>query len=316
MKCFVAFDTSCYTTSVAIMDENGFLLADCRRLLRVAQGKRGLAQSEMVFQHTRNIAELFEEAMKAVKAPLYIAGVGVSAKPRPLPESYMPAFLVGLSHAVVLGNVLGVPVYQTSHQEGHIYAGVWSSGNPAIDEFIALQFSGGTSEILRVQNFLVEPVIEQIGGSVDLNAGQFIDRVGVALGLGFPAGPKLEELAATCIGDVPTIPSVVRDLAISFSGPETGAQRLVAQGTSPPAVAAAVQACVARTVVKVLTNATVRDNIKDVLITGGVMSNAYIREYVVDKLARKGIKIYIPEAAYSADNAVGVAYIAKITAER
>ncbi|MBR0324960.1 MAG: O-sialoglycoprotein endopeptidase, partial [Selenomonadales bacterium] len=60
MKYYVGIDTSCYTTSVALLDEDGNRVADNRRILAVKEGKRGLAQSEMVFQHMRNLPELWE----------------------------------------------------------------------------------------------------------------------------------------------------------------------------------------------------------------------------------------------------------------
>ena len=89
----LGLDTSCYTTSAALMDRQGNLLGDQRRLLTVKPGRRGLAQSEMVYQHTRNLPDLLEALELDGRR---IAAIGVSAKPRPREDSYMPAFLVGL----------------------------------------------------------------------------------------------------------------------------------------------------------------------------------------------------------------------------
>jgi len=92
----LGLDTSCYTTSVALMDLQGRLAADERQVLEVRQGRKGLAQSEMVFQHTRNLPMLIERLPLAGFA---IKGVSVSARPRPLADSYMPAFLAGYGMA-------------------------------------------------------------------------------------------------------------------------------------------------------------------------------------------------------------------------
>lgn len=92
MRVTVGIDTSCYTTSVALLDDAGRLVADVRRPLAVKEGGRGLAQSEMVYQHTRNLPEVFEAAVGKVSGPLEIMAVGAAAQPRPLPESFMPAF--------------------------------------------------------------------------------------------------------------------------------------------------------------------------------------------------------------------------------
>lgn len=90
---YLGIDTSCYTTSVALIGREGGLVGEARRILQVKPGCRGLQQSEMVFQHTRNLPILLEEVLKK---PLKVIGIGVSARPRPLEDSYMPAFLVGL----------------------------------------------------------------------------------------------------------------------------------------------------------------------------------------------------------------------------
>ena len=86
---YLGIDTSCYTTSVALIGREGGLVGEARRILQVKPGCRGLQQSEMVFQHTRNLPILLEEVLKK---PLKVIGIGVSARPRPLEDSYMPAF--------------------------------------------------------------------------------------------------------------------------------------------------------------------------------------------------------------------------------
>lgn len=80
MNYVLGIDTSCYTTSVAILDEQGQLISDCRRILQVKTGGRGLRQSEMVFQHTRGLPELFAEACLPLGKPAFKA-IGVSAFP-------------------------------------------------------------------------------------------------------------------------------------------------------------------------------------------------------------------------------------------
>ncbi|WP_288274509.1 hypothetical protein [uncultured Acidaminococcus sp.] len=135
----LGLDTSCYTTSAALMDLHGHLLGDQRRLLRVKPGHRGLAQSEMVFQHTRNLPDLLEALdLSGVQ----VKAIGVSAKPRPREESYMPAFLVGLGMARSLGKLMGLPVHRFTHQHNHMFAGLWSVGKPAPDRFLLVHISG------------------------------------------------------------------------------------------------------------------------------------------------------------------------------
>ena len=195
-KGYLGIDTSCYTTSVAVIGEDGSLLSEARQILSVKPGRCGLQQSEMVFQHTRNLPLLMERALQRDDIEIY--GVGVSCCPRPIADSYMPAFLAGVSAAKSIAAVSKIPFYTISHQENHMEAGMWSAGGPEAERFLMLHASGGTTDMLLAQKEADgRYLLEQIGGSMDLHAGQFIDRVGVALGLQFPTGPELEKLAET-----------------------------------------------------------------------------------------------------------------------
>ena len=96
------------------------------RLLPVEKGHLGLRQSEAVFHHTRALPEIIGEA---VKDGAKIDAVAVSSRPRDVEGSYMPCFLAGLSTAKSIGAVCGVPVYEFSHQSGHIAAAAYGAGD-------------------------------------------------------------------------------------------------------------------------------------------------------------------------------------------
>lgn len=309
MSSFVlGLDTSCYTTSLAIMDDNGRLIADERELLRVKSGSRGLSQSEMVFQHTRNLPRLFEKACAKFDYPINFRAIGVSTCPRPVPNSYMPAFLVGAGFAGALAATNKVKLSEVSHQEGHIFAGIWSADGPKNDEFLVVHISGGTTELLKVEKNSRRFFIELLGGTKDLNAGQMIDRIGVALGLPFPAGAHLEKMAELNTEVPADIPISVKGLNISFSGPETHAIRLVKSGLIPEAIAEGVQLCVGKSLSKLIKNAVSKTGLTEVLLVGGVSSNQYIRNYILEKMNDIHVALYFPDKKYSSDNAVGVAF--------
>lgn len=316
MKYALGIDTSCYTTSVAMLDEQGTLVADCRRILAVKAGSRGLQQSEMVFQHTRNLPGLFAEACLTIGKPVSFRAIGVSAFPRPLPDSYMPAFLVGEGYAKVLALSQAVPLHRISHQENHIFAGIRSAGGPKPDTFLAVHLSGGTTEIVRVSPAACPSAsgrltIEILGGSLDIHAGQLVDRIGVLLGLTFPAGPQLEALAAAAGEPATHIPVTVRGASVSFAGPETYVRKLVDQGVDKRIIAAGVQLCIARAVVAMIKYAVTNTGLNDVLLVGGVMANECIRKYLITQLESTNIaQLYFPATVYSPDNATGAAYFA------
>ncbi|SDD36458.1 O-sialoglycoprotein endopeptidase [Sporomusa acidovorans] len=314
MNYVLGIDTSCYTTSVAILDENARIVADCRKILAVKPGKRGLQQSEMVFQHTRNLPDLFAQAYHEIGKTVRFKAIGVSAFPRPLPNSYMPAFLVGEGYAKVLALSHDSPLYRISHQENHILAGIRSAGGPLASRFLAVHLSGGTTEIVQVSrnNAVDDPrrmAIDILGGTLDIHAGQLVDRIGVLLGLKFPAGPQLESLAALAHGQIINIPVTVRDSSVSFAGPETYVRKLVAQGAEPATIAAGVQQCIARAVAAMIKQAHSHTGLTDVLLVGGVTANQFIRKYLTYQLEEIGcLKLYFPEPPYSPDNATGAAY--------
>lgn len=310
---YIGIDTSCYTTSLAAVAEDGRLAAEERRVLAVPPGEKGLSQGAMIFQHLQNLPELARRFF-AVLADSKVAAVAASTRPRPVEGSYMPVFTVGSTLGTALAAALGVPFWPTTHQEGHVLAGMWSAGLITQTPFLACHLSGGTSEVL-----LVEPStdgdlrLELLGGSTDLKAGQLVDRVGVLLGLSFPCGPALEELAREAEGkEEVSIPSSVDGLSFSFSGAETHARRLLEQGAAPAAVARAVERCIAKTVEKVLRRAVEETGLRDILLVGGVAANGYLRTRLNARLAHPavGARLYFASPRYSTDNAVGAALAA------
>lgn len=305
---FLGIDTSCYTTSLAVVDAQGRLLSEARKLLTVQKGERGLRQSDGVFQHVQNLPALADTVAREAGSFSQIRAVAASTRPRPADGSYMPVFTVGAAFGRSLAAIMAVPFHEVSHQEGHVLAGLWSAGVDWRD-FYALQASGGTTEILDVQ-IAHRPVVRELGGSADLHAGQFIDRVGVALGLPFPAGPQVEALAMRATGETIEAPVSVRGAKLSFSGPESHFRRvLAAGGTDPAAVARGVERCVAESLYRVLRNIIRQHGVKPVLFVGGVMANRFIRQYLTERLAGA---CAFAEARFAGDNAVGAARYAQI----
>lgn len=315
---YLGIDTSAYTTSIAMTDKDGKIIFDLRQVLKVPPGETGLAQSAAFFQHVQNLPKLLEAVPKEFWRQL--GAVGVSQKPRPVQDSYMPVFTAGSTVAQAIAVSQGVPFFQTSHQEGHLEAGWIRTGKDQAaqitqvcdaDQFLAIHISGGTTELLEVQKQSAGKMrIELLGGTTDLHAGQFVDRVGVRLGLQFPCGKQLERLAAeSAPGSDALLPSAVRGLEVSFSGVETAAARLLAQGKAKPDVARAVEGCILRTVGKLINNGIERTGIDKILIVGGVASNAYLREELKNRVNKA--QLYWAEPKFSSDNATGVALLTR-----
>lgn len=274
-------------------------------MLSVPFGGRGLRQSEGLFQHTKQLAPLLEHLFSAVERER-IGAVAVSEKPIGSDDSYMPVFLAGYMTARSVAAALGVPLIRTNHQCGHFRAAL--CGNEALlgSTFYGFHISGGTTDLALVSSDRTEPYrIDVLGTSTDLHAGQFVDRVGVALGLPFPAGRHLEELARQAERREVKLASAVRGTNCSFSGAESAAARLV--GTAPKEeIAFGVYDCLARTMTKMLRSAAAAHGARPVLLCGGVASSALLRELLTE---RYGAGLCFGRPELSADNAVGVAYI-------
>jgi N6-L-threonylcarbamoyladenine synthase len=152
--------------------------------------------------------------------------------------------------------------------------------------------------------------LTEIGGSLDLHAGQFVDRAGVALGLDFPAGPALEKLAEQHT-EIMEIPVSVHKTNVSFSGPCTWVLRQIEQNNFAANIAAGVQWGLAETFVRMIRNGAAEHQVKDVILAGGVSANRWIRNRIIEKLSRRQIKVWLPENRYSGDNASGCAAYAR-----
>ena len=295
----IGFDTSNYTTSIAYFD--GTPGVNCSQLLPVKQGELGLRQSDAVFHHTRSLPELSGRLFSHVQTDS-ISAVGVSTRPRAVEGSYMPCFMVGYSHAKLLSDAFHVPLFEVSHQQGHVAASLWSAGRLDLMDkpHLAWHLSGGTTELLMVEPDGKNVKCSKIGGTTDISAGQLIDRTGVMLGLPFPAGKHLDLLSKDAKG---------REVfKVKCSGTEfslSGVQNKVQQfhnGNDAETAAFALR-CVAYAVYKATENALKLYPGLKVVFSGGVASNSMLREFTKD------LNPVFCEPQYSTDNALGVAVL-------
>lgn len=306
MRAVLGIDTSCYTTSAALVTPQGELLAASRRLLEVKPGERGLQQSQGVFQHVRNLPQMIENVMR--DAPeAEICAVCASTRPRPAEESYMPVFRAGESQARAAAALLRVPFYPVSHQEGHVRAALVDSGVDESQTFLALHLSGGTTEMLLCE----QGKLTLLGGSLDLHAGQLVDRTGVRMGLSFPAGPSLEALARE--GQAKALLGVsIKGMSCNLSGAENKIVRWLDEDAMPrEQIAAEVYDFLCRTILRMIEAACAQTGCRQALLAGGVASSALLCELLLKRAGKKGFScgLHFARTELSGDNAVGVALL-------
>ena len=302
MKGALAFDTSNYTTSVAYYAPDGHFQA--RKLLEVPAGSLGLRQQEALFQHVKRLPELVEELF--AQNPGEIAALGASTAPREVEGSYMPCFLAGSGQARTLAKALNAPCYSWSHQQGHLAAAAWSAGHMELLDkpFLAWHLSGGTTELLKVTPQGVAVTAERIGGTTDISAGQLIDRTGVLLGLDFPAGRALDDLAKEAEGVLKPFPVKTEDLQFSLSGMENKVNGLAEAGQAPAEIAGFVLDTLSDVIRRVTVEAQNVHPGLPVLCSGGVASNSRLR-YVLTEFCQA----VFAKPEFSTDNAMGVAIL-------
>lgn len=312
--CYIGIDTSNYTTSLAVANEKGEIIANLKAPLPVKEGERGLRQSDAVFVHTKNLPLLLDQLRDIVKAYRPTA-VCFSQKPRDAEDSYMPCFLSGAVAAHAIAAALDIPLYTCSHQQGHVMAALYSAGACELlsaKAFGAFHVSGGTTELLLVAPDEKGFHISLLGGTADLHAGQAIDRIGVAMGLSFPCGKELEVLARENTKKIPKPRISVSGLTCHLSGLENLALKLYSETNDRPLVAAFVLDFIAKTLIAMAKEARVRYPALPLVFAGGVMSNRIIAGELGKRL---GANVYFAEPQFSADNAAGVALLCRAKAK-
>ncbi len=306
--CYVGIDTSNYTTSAAVCTDRGEVIANIKAPLPVREGECGLRQSDAVFAHVKNLPGVME-TLREVLRDYEVAAVGCSSRPRPVSGSYMPCFLAGVAAARSLAAPLEVPVFDFSHQEGHVMAALYSSkqADSMVEApFIAFHVSGGTTEVLHVTPKACGFTVELVGETADLNAGQAIDRVGVMMGMHFPCGREMELAAASYEGRLPKPRVSVKGTVCNLSGLQNLSERLWKQTGDKAAVSAYVFSFIGATLQR-MTDALEESYPKiPVLYAGGVMSNR-----ILQRLLGARPNTYFAEPQFSADNAAGISLLCR-----
>ena len=303
----LGIDTNNYTTSVAIYDDINNTVISCKKLLPVKEGEKGIRQSDAVFHHTVQLPQLINDLTNKFNGK--ISSVGVSVKPCNEEGSYMPCFLTGISTAQAVSSFMNIPLYKFSHQDGHIAAALYSADKLDLigEEFFAFHISGGTSQVLKVSPFDKYYNTKIISDSLDLKAGQAIDRVGVMLGLAFPCGPELEKLALKSSLPLKKVKVFRRDGKFSLSGVENKCKKMFDDGEKPEDIAFY---CI--NYIRSALDDTVKEIIEKfgefpLVFSGGVMSNSIIRNDFISRY-----NAYFAEPQYSSDNACGIAILSSI----
>lgn len=307
---FLGVDTSCYTTSVAIVDDKLNIIAEEKILLSVKSGSRGLRQSEGYFQHVENLAKIFNE--QSIKTNLKnVKCLASSDKPRNVDGSYMPVFLAGTNILKILSSFSDENLINFSHQEGHIMASSVMGKHNYKKEAIVVQMSGGTTEILHKKFVDGKFKVDIVGGTLDISVGQLIDRSGVLFGLAFPCGREMEEMSRA--GGAVKFPVSTKGGYFNLSGMESYMARYERKNKyKKEHVFYNLFVSIGKTVSQSVVHLMKDLKVSDVLLTGGAASNVIIKSEIEAEIKKHGGMVYYASPKHSTDNAVGIAMLCAI----
>ena len=315
MTIILAIETSCDETGVGIarLDEDGTvtLLAD-----EVASSVDEHVRFGGVVPEIASRAHL-EALGPTMRRALAAAGLEWRAKPDIVAATIGPglagALLVGVAAAKAYSAAWEVPFYAVTHLGGHLAADVYEHG--PLPECVALLVSGGHTHLLHVRS-LGEPIVE-LGSTADDAAGEAYDKVARLLGLGYPGGKVLDDLARGGDRNAIAFPRGMTGpaddpYAFSFSGLKTAVARFVE--SHPDAATADIAAGFQEAVADVLTKKAVRAatalGVSTLLIAGGVAANSRLRELAVRRCAAAGLTLRIPRPRLCTDNGAMIASFA------
>ncbi len=309
----MGIESSCDDTSAAVI-KDGVLYSNVIASQAVHEAYGGVVPELASRAHQQNIVPVVSEAIKrAGMTKSDISAIAFTRGP-----GLMGSLLVGNSFAKGLALSLGVPLIDVNHLQAHVMAH-FIKKSPEQDTaprfpFLCLLVSGGNSQIIKVEAY---DKMQVIGQTIDDAAGEAFDKCAKVMGLGYPGGPVIDRLAKE--GDA-TLFSLSRPhiggYDYSFSGLKTSFLYLLRDELAADPgfieknkahLAASLQTAIVEILMDKLRKAVKESGINRVAVAGGVSANSAVRRAFVDHAERYGWEVYIPEFAFTTDNAAMVA---------
>ncbi|NLJ57505.1 MAG: hypothetical protein GX339_01535 [Tissierellia bacterium] len=304
MTYILGIDTSAYTTSIALIDEkSNKILADERKVLQVKKGQKGLRQQDAVFQHLKNFSKLYENINYDLSK---IKIVSVSSKPRNIEGSYMPVFTVGYNYGKIIAETLNCKFIEYSHQENHISASLINHYKD-VSKMLAVHLSGGTTEFIVAEKSPKGYKTKILGGTKDITFGQLVDRIGTLMDFPFPCGLHMENYIRGKNFEKIKPPNISGGAYINLSGMENYYSNLyLSKKFTKESIIHSLFEYISKSIVHIINNLS-HIQFKTLVISGGIASNSYIRNFLRADI--KDYEVLLPDVENSSDNAVGVAYL-------
>jgi N6-L-threonylcarbamoyladenine synthase len=309
-ECILAIESSCDDTSAAIIT-GGALKSNIVASQLQHQEYGGVVPELASRAHMQKIISVVEEALKVANCHKKdLDAIACTRGP-----GLMGSLMVGLSFAKGLALSLDIPLIEVHHMQAHIMAHFIDDPKPDFP-FLCLTVSGGHTQIVLVNSPFDMKIL---GETLDDAAGEAFDKIGKLMGLPYPAGPHIDQLAQKGVARYAFPQANVEDDQFSFSGLKTAVRYFLMDQLKKDAqfiennlhdLAASVQSTIIQTLIHKVKYAANRENIHQVAIAGGVSANSGLRKALALEAASENWKLFIPDFQYCTDNAGMIAQTA------
>ena len=305
----LGIETSCDETSVSVVKNGREVLSNViDSQIKIHKQFGGVVPEIASRNHVEAISYVTKKALEDAKIDFKDIDV--------IACTYGPglvgALLVGVSYAKALSYALNKPLVAVNHIEGHIAAN-YISFKDLEPSFLCLVISGGHTHLVHIKDY---NEFEILGKTRDDAIGEAFDKVARVIGLEYPGGPKIDELAKQGSPNIILPTSHLENLDFSFSGIKTAVLNLYHKNDeiNKADLCASFQNNVTDILVQnalkalnEINNTKTNKKIDEIALAGGVSANSYIREKFLELGEKNNIKIYYPELKLCTDNAAMIA---------
>lgn len=299
----LAIESSCDDTAAAVL-RNGEVLSNFIANQKIHKEYGGVVPEIASRAHQQNIVPVVDQALKTAGfKPEELTAIAFTRGP-----GLIGSLLVGVSFAKSMAMVLDIPMIEVNHIQAHVLAHFIEEPRPAFP-FLCLTVSGGHTQIMLVKDHLE---MEIIGTTIDDAAGEAFDKIGKIMGLGYPAGPIIDQMAKEGQPIYEFSEPQVDGLDFSFSGLKTNVLRFLQKEkkSNPnfiqeqlPNLCASIQDRIVSILLRKLEKAATETGIQEIAIAGGVSANSALRAGLEALGKVKGWNTYIPQFQFCTDNA-------------
>ena len=309
----LGIESSCDDTAAAILRDNE-VLSNCIANQEIHRAYGGVVPELASRAHQANIVPVVQSALsianidkKELTAIAYTRGPGL-----------LGSLLVGSAFAKSLALSLGIPLIEVNHMQAHLLCHFIKNEErkPPEFPFLGVTLSGGHTQLVLVEDYFK---MTEIGTTLDDAIGEAFDKCGKNMGLNYPAGPEIDQLARQGNPDAFGLPiPKVKKYDVSYSGVKTAFLNLINNNLAKNPnfveqnlhdLCASIQKTLVTIIIQKITKAKKSLNLDRVVIGGGVAANSEIRRVLNEMVVQKNWEVYLPPFEYTTDNAamIGVA---------